>query len=460
MQLISCPPAHTRLEHLDEDGFTTVSIYVSDATPLREWDDYKRERAPGISTQRAQARAIGLLIDFRMAVRDRYSQADRRRLFFRGFADALVRGTIADGDDATGLFWMPRARKHCDKIVAYITEFSDWIWTRHGNRPVDASRGEWIAFWQAWRTAQSRSMLGHLRRAERDHGRAGTGRIVRIRGKSAVAALEAVHAFPEANFNDLIEIGFTRKAEAAWSTLRDILIALLMHEGGLRLSEALHLWVGDVFEHPDSPAVAVVRVFHPREGLREYRDPQTGASKQVTSAEYLRLVYGRLPLTDLPGSKAVGWKEPMLSDASEKYMHVFWRSEDAARVFMTVYLRYVQLRPQVRHHPHLFVATGGEPMTVKAYEKVHGVAMRRIGLVPAKARGTTPHGHRHAFGKWLARGGASRKVIKVAMHHKSAFSQDAYTAEDAAETARTISGLSSTIPNSLADLSIRMPILR
>ncbi len=461
MHLISCPFAHTRLEHLDASGFPTVSIYPLEAGPLKEWDEFKREHALGISSQRVYARAIGLLIDFRVAVRDNYAAMDQRALFFRGFADALVRGTIVDGDDATSLVWLPRSRKNSARIVAQITKFSDWVATKYETKPLNGTReatvGEWVAFWQAWRTVKSRSLHGHLKSAERDHARANVARSVKIRGKLPVTFEETVYAFPETNFADLIQNGFRRRSHLAWTTLRDILIALLLHEGGLRLSEVLHLWVGDVYEHPESPSAAVVRVFHPSEGLREYRDPGAGTTRRVTSAQYLRLAYGRVPLTDLPGGKAVGWKEPMLSDADEKYLHVFWRSEDAARLFMALYLRYIQLRPLVRHHPYLFVTTEREPMTVKAYEKVHASAVRRIGLVARKSAGTTPHGHRHAFGKWLDAAGAPRKVIKVAMHHKSPFSQDAYTVKDALETARFLLRLRSADDMPFTAMSITIP---
>lgn len=463
MQLISCPSAHTRLEHLDESGFPTVSIYPLDGGPLEEWDGFKRERALGISSQRAYARAIGLLIDFRVAVGDRYAAMVQRALFFRGFADALVRGTIVDGGDPNGLFWLPRSRKSSVRTVARITEFSDWVAARFGTKPLNGAReatvGEWIAFWQAWRTVKSRSLLGHLKSAERAHVHANVARAVKVRGRSPVTVAETIYAFPEANFADLIQNGFRRRSHLGWTTLRDILIALLLHEGGLRISEVLHLWVGDVYEHPEARSAAVVKVSHPSEGLREYRDPGTGTTRRVTSAQYLRLAYGRVPLTDLPGGGAVGWKEPMLSDADEKYLLVFWRSEDAARLFMALYLRYIQLRPLVRHHPHLFVSTEGEPMTVKAYEKVHAAAVRRIGLVARKSAGTTPHGHRHAFGKWLDAAGAPKKVIKVAMHHKSPFSQDAYTSRDAVETARYLLRIRSANGTPFAELSIDMPTM-
>ena len=177
----------------------------------------------------------------------------------------------------------------------------------------------------------------------------------------------------------------------------------------------------------------------------------------VTRAKYLELVYGRVPLTDLPGRKGVGWKEPLLSDATEKYFKVFWWSNDAARAFLKIYYRYVQMRPSVEGHPYLFIADGGEPMGVRAYEKVHAAAVRRIGLRAAKGAGTTPHGHRHAYGQRLRRAGVRRKVRQVAMHHKSAFSQDVYTEADAVEVARTLRDLPADLASILGGMPLSPP---
>jgi integrase len=83
----------------------------------------------------------------------------------------------------------------------------------------------------------------------------------------------------------------------------------------------------------------------------------------------------------------------------------------------------------VDSHPFLFISGANDRrhMTVGGYEKVHAAAVRRIGLVPAKASGTTPHGHRHAFGKGLAEAGMPGKLIMKMMHHSAESSHHVYT---------------------------------
>lgn len=460
MQLTSSPLSHSRIEHLDPSGFPAVSIIISGVGVFEAWDAYRNSHALGISSQRSYARSIGLLVDYCAAFGDQFlGQPDRHKLF-KAFADALIRGTVENGGDPTGLYWLPRSRNLSGRIVREITEFSDWLAEDHGVMPVNPKRratvAEQIVFWRAWGQSSARSLLKHLKSASKGTRFAlgGGARTVNVRGRRPATPDGDKKAFPDELFSDLLRNGFRRPIQVAWTTLRDQLIALLLHNGGLRLSEALQLWVDDVFVRHDDPTAAVVRVYHPREGLRTYEDPASGNMRTVTRAEYLRLAYGRVPLTELPGRKSVGWKEPLLNNTREKYLTVFWWSEDAARAFLDDF-RYVQLRPHVGRHPYLFIAGGGEPMGIRAYEKVHAAAIRRIGLVAAQGLGTTPHGHRHAYGLRLRRAGVPRKVRQVAMHHKSAFSQDVYTEADADEVEKVLRALA--VAPGLQPLESRLP---
>lgn len=464
MHRCSAPFAHTRFEHLSEGGFPTVAICILGAGPLEAWEDFKKTHGLAISTQRTYARAIGLFIDFMAINGDKYLAVEDRRRFLQKFADSLIRGTIEDADDPTGLFWMPRTYDSSRRILAAVTAFSDWLTTSYGVKPLNPLRkatiAEQLSFWHVWNRVKDKGLMKHLKGVgQRDSVRHSGGyiRTVRVRGASPTISGDLIKAFPEDRFMDLLEFGFKRPARRGWTTLRDRMIAILLHEGGLRLCEVLQIWVNDVYQHPQSPAMSCVRVYHPREGLREHRNTDTGKAQLITSAEYLRVIYGRVPLTDLPGHKAVGWKNPMLNDVNCKFMNVFWRSEDAARAFMSLYLRYVQTRPMVRGHPYLFVADGGEPMNVRAYEKVHAAAVRRLGLIPTKVAGTTPHGHRHSYGRSLARSGADRKVIQVAMHHKSVFSQETYSEADSNEVSQAILALSSNQASILSGLALDTP---
>lgn len=65
--------------------------------------------------------------------------------------------------------------------------------------------------------------------------------------------------------------------------------------------------------------------------------------------------------------------------------------------------------------------------TLSQYNKAHAAACRRIGLTVSKALGTTPHGHRHAYGRRLRNAGVDKALIRRFMHHASQESQEVYT---------------------------------
>ncbi len=65
--------------------------------------------------------------------------------------------------------------------------------------------------------------------------------------------------------------------------------------------------------------------------------------------------------------------------------------------------------------------------TLSQYNKAHAVACERIGLTVSKAQGTTPHGHRHAYGRRLRNASVDKALIRRFMHHASLESQEVYT---------------------------------
>ena len=61
------------------------------------------------------------------------------------------------------------------------------------------------------------------------------------------------------------------------------------------------------------------------------------------------------------------------------------------------------------------------------YNKAHAAAVTRIGMPVSKAMGTTPQGHRHAFGWRTKKGGLGEIETQRMMHHRSPESQRVYT---------------------------------
>jgi integrase len=80
----------------------------------------------------------------------------------------------------------------------------------------------------------------------------------------------------------------------------------------------------------------------------------------------------------------------------------------------------------------------GAVYTLTQYNKAHAAACERIGLEVSKALGTTPHGHRHAYGRRLRNADVDKPLIRRFMHHASEESQQVYTQATTREAIATL----------------------
>jgi len=221
------------------------------------------------------------------------------------------------------------------------------------------------------------------------------------------------------------------------------MISILLHAGGLRVSEPFHLYVGDVQLNPDEPGHALVWLFHPERG----EAPNDIGGPWRDREEYLWKRWRMRPRTMEHGRLHEGWKNLALTDTRRKATRVWFYPTGWGEAFWRLHDEYLSLRP-VGQHPYLFVseraAQRGEPYTVSAFKQAHRRAVERAGLVSGKHHGTSPHGHRHAYGLALANANVDRRVVQRALHHRNPFSQDAYKSpriDDVADALRGASAL-------------------
>jgi len=97
---------------------------------------------------------------------------------------------------------------------------------------------------------------------------------------------------------------------------------------------------------------------------------------------------------------------------------------------LQLWYRYLEQVAYIeRSHPFAFINLQREPIggmyALAQYNKAHATACERIGLTVSKALGTTPHGHRHAYGQRLK--GIDKTIIRRLLHHASLESQEVYT---------------------------------
>ncbi len=396
------------------------------------------ERNFSLASEDLYARSLGLLIDYLFARENDFTGVEARGKLFNRFAHDLRFGTVRDGADPAGLWWLPRRLGNVRQMLNAVLTVSDWLVEKHGATALNpyrqASHDERIVFWRKWNTISASSLLAHLRHP---------GKIkpaeIRARQNRLLETLpnvigERPPAFPEANFESLITKGFVRpgrqKSPEVWDrfNIRDILITLLLHGGGLRESEPFHIWVSDVFEDPSDPSIAHVRVYHPSDGSIEVGSINSGRRVTTNRAAYLELYHGLEPLNRV--HRRAGWKNNMVR-RDGLYMPVFWSDPEFGRVFLRLFRLYMEHSRPSSSLPWLFMTKSGRPMNGKTFADLHRSAVLRAGLVPEKSLGTTPHGHRHAYGQRLEaakeRGLITRKIIQTCMHHASPLSQDTYT---------------------------------
>jgi site-specific recombinase XerD len=420
-------------------------------TPFAPLVQFFRDAGPRVrlAWQRETAWAVGLLLDFLVVYESDVAHVPTDTLF--AFAHALRSGTTPGSRlDRAGLVWPERSHARSSRCLALVTKFLDWLSNRTGrvspNAWRQASSAERLVLARRVERRSTNALLGHVaRRIAADTERV---RTVEIRPKRAPTE-STVYAFDEKDFERLMERGFARRTAQGAALhrrlrLRDAMITLLLHYGGLRVSEPFHLFVGDVDVDPDQPDSARVRLYHPEDGAA----PKEGERRWRDRAHYLHERWNLMPRSRAHGSYHAGWKDLSFSDQRRRFAQAFWFPSQAGRLFLALHHAYLEIRPTA-NHPFLFVseraASRGNPYTIAAFKQAHARAVRRIGLVPAKERGTTPHAHRHSYGRALADAGLDRLVIQRALHHRSPGSQDVYTLADNAPANAAISQASRRI---------------
>lgn len=391
---------------------------------------YRRQRRSR-AWQDTATFAIQLLLEFSEANQRFYEEP---RALFAAFSDALYTGTIEEGCDPSGLFWQARQPDDASKLINHITQFSDWLSAINENAGLqlnpwrEATRHEQRLNWAAYTHRRDNAFLSHL--VFLDKPQTDQSRAIRSR-RLPTENLTPTKTFPEAKLDLLLTNGFRRRARDGYgqTDLRNVLITLLMHYGSLRLSEALSLWSDDVtIENGE----VIVRVYHPEYGL----SPDSKANR----AAYLQERFGLLPrnrLVKATDPLFLGWKDPLITDPLRKCFEVYFFPHVAGETFVRLWRDY-HLKQRVKPaayavHPYAFTNRDGQPYSHRMYRKAHKLAVERIGLEYGKLLGTTPHGHRHAYGQRMAAAGVSAIDLKTAMHHQSIESSKIYTEPTSAD---------------------------
>lgn len=400
--------------------------------------------------------SIRMFMDFLSANLDQYKSATEA---FKGFVDALVFGTVdVNGNDPSGLYWFGLSRTRAKVMVSHLTAYSDYLAVSKNNENLrlnpfrEATKYEQLLELASYYHRKSNTFLSHLLDDSASREEQKYSRTVHVHAGTQ-HRISDVKAFPEDQIGELLTVGFVKRGVSPVAPisrrvdLGNVLITYLLAFGGLRVSEPFHIYLVDIT--CDNDGCAVVKVYHPEEGLVSNTSGQS-----ETRRKYLLKNFGLLPRTDNLNKKSyyAGWKDPALN--SDRFFYVDWFPRSAGIEFYELFKVYVEsvraantmgfdakgnahLKDSARH-PFAFVNRDGAPKSYSKFVEQFADAVKRVGLVPRKNNGTTPHGLRHAYGKRLKNSGVSGELITKAMNHKSLSSKEVYTEADHKEVSEAL----------------------
>ena len=415
-----------------------------------------------LSWMRKLIHSVSLLLDY---IEANPGNVEPWRLF-RNFAQRLYTGTydLKLGLDPSNLCWAPKGWRSAAYSITLLSEFFDWL--GESNPSVNGINPKYAGTAYdrrldevAYCYRRNKAFLGHTW-AENPGAMVGV-RVTRGKSLPQVTKREPPE-FPHNRFEELIFKGFRVRGKHDY---RGMLITLLLHGAGFRESEPFHLYISDVFPDPANPRQAKVLIHHPSHGAApaDWRD-SSGKPRKGNRAEYLAQQFGLAPRTKVMTGRRAGWKGGM-HDAAY-YKQAYWFLPEYGEWFLHLWHLYLEQVARVeRDHPFAFINLGREPVgamyKLDQYNKAHAAACERIGLMVGKELGTTPHGHRHAYGRRLSNAGVDKPLIRRFMHHASVESQEVYTQATTRETlvaldaaARRLRGQYSDTPSVLGRLML------
>lgn len=428
----------------DNSGVTTdIPVILTDEGVLVSVTDYVLSlhlNGISLSTINKHIQSIILLAEFMDANKGMFDNPEE---MFSVFVRRLYSGTVGEnGLDPSGLYWIPATTGTVARHISHLTNFTNWVSDKGLDKKLNslrtATRHEERIQYAAWFRRNQNDFLGHIKDKSIN---ATIKRARSIKGRTPLTKTEDdAIAFPTGKFESfyLHGMGGAKDPRVA---LRDKLILLLVHGAGFRRSEALLLWVTDVFEDPSDPDRAIVRIYNEVEGAApEGWNTRRGIK---TRKAYLQEKYARSPRQEMQSTQHLGWKSKV-ADHKDGYLEAYFFPQEFARVFMSLWRQYLVYRASVEcHHPYAFISFDsrylGNPYTYSAFNQSYSAALRRIGLEPNKAEGLGPHGHRHNYGRRLTDAGIDPLIRKKCLHHKSMESQVVYTLPSSAKVSQALS---------------------
>ncbi|QPL43496.1 site-specific integrase [Pseudoalteromonas sp. A41-2] len=407
----------------------------------------KKNKGVSESWERQFIQAMRLLLDYSIANNGYFENA---KDMFESFAYRLQTGTVDEnGNDHSGLRWDPKSSNSSKRILKKITGFSDWLYDESGGKsellnPLrEATLAEKVLNTAAYNHRHNNAFLKHTFSSSKKEEKLSNVRNTKIESFPTVD-FEPKKAFPDERFIDLLFDGFKKKKSKLTDPIHIkyridyILITILQHLGGLRLSEVFHIYVDDIIPNEEGQQI---RVYHPCEGLAPEHARRKYKHGHMSRKQYLAKAFHMQDRLHMKGRLHAGWKNSVVNETG-KFFHVFlFGFQELQKLFFELFRLYIEIRQEPlkgREHPFLFTDNNGDPLSMVAYIRAHSRAVKRIGMTPKLDYSGTPHCHRHAYGKRLANANIDPILIKRCLHHASLEAQQAYTQPQIRETTEAL----------------------
>lgn len=361
--------------------------------------------------------AVELYLQFNLANKDKVKNSKE---MFRLFFEALYKGTINDnGHDESELYWKPFKPDTASIYLDALSKFGDWLHKEYGNELlnpiIEHDYKTKILLQYAYYYRNRANILSHLQK--RKNINFNFSRQYKIRNTIKIEKGD-IQQFPDVLFKKLLKYGYEAVSDKRMA-IRDILILLLIHGCGLRISEPFHLWIHDV-----NILNKTIKIFHPKSG-----NAPLEANNKITRQEYLWKNYKLKPRTDVMGNQHLGWKSTSVN--KEGAIDLFWKETEMRDFFFelwTIYLSYLAVL--TIDHPYAFMNFNKKdflkPYTISSFQKNYLAAMARIGEKVNKESGLSTHGHRHNYAMTLRERGHTPLIIQRALHQSNIYSQEPY----------------------------------
>lgn len=389
----------------------------------------KIQRNISQSWERQFIQSVRLLIDYSI-VHEGYFKNPKE--MFEQFSHRLSNGIYIPKE---GLLWSPKQADTTNRLIKQLTNFSDWLYDdSDGNSGLlnplrEATPAERLLNLAAYNHKMNNSFLKHT--YPKGHQGQSVNYSRNVRGLAVSRKPdEPKKSFPEECFMSLLFDGFKNKSAKLEASILEthrvdyILITLLMHTYGLRVSEVFQLYTRDII--PVDENKVMVQVFHPSKGNAPQYAKSEFNNQHLKRGEYLSKKFGMKDRKTQNGALHAGWKNESVS----MFPAFFFAEPEYNDLFIYLFKLYLASRAEPlkgREHPFLFTNDVGDPLTLTAYVQAHARAVKKIGMRPLLEYGGKPHCHRHSYGQRLADAGIEPRIIKDAMHHASLESQASYT---------------------------------